>query len=526
MTTDRPAPNASNPAPAGQQAMATKSRQASQDDYDDDEEEYEEEGGSNRFLLFAAVPSWLTSMVFHIIVLLILALIPIAVRTVDNYREITIGDTDKDVEEIEEFEEEEVEKLDMDLDVVVDPQPDTENIQEEPVITPADDLDSAPITVELNPLGDSTAPANDLMREIGSYTGTGLSGRGKAARSGLVRAGGGTKGSEAAVAAALKWFAAHQNMDGSWSFDHRGGPCQGRCGNPGSLKESPNGATGLALLPFLGAGQTHKEGEYKETVKKGLAFLMRRMKVQGGRGSLSEPGGTMYSHGVCSIVLCEACAMTHDKGLMAPAQMSINHIGYAQDPVGGGWRYQDKQAGDTSAVGWQLMALKSAHMAYLQVPPGVVQKASKFLDSTQTESGAKYGYTGPGSGAATTAVGLLSRMYLGWKKDNGALTRGVAFLDSQGPSHSNMYFNYYATQIMRHYEGDTWKKWNPKMRDWLVSTQSKEGHSTGSWYVGGDHGSGRGGRLYTTSMATMILEVYYRHLPIYRKQAAEEDFPL
>ena len=61
--------------------------------------------------------------------------------------------------------------------------------------------------------------------------------------------------------------------------------------------------------------------------------------------------------------------MTNDQSLLQPAQYALNHIVYAQDPVGGGWRYSAKQPGDTSAVGWQLMALKSGHMGYLQVPP-------------------------------------------------------------------------------------------------------------------------------------------------------------
>ena len=171
-------------------------------------------------------------------------------------------------------------------------------------------------------------------------------------------------------------------------------------------------------------------------------------------------------------------------------------------------------------------AFKSGHMAYLNVPPQTIVGASRFLDSVQTDSGSKYGYTGPGAGSATTAVGLLCRMYLGWKKDNGALERGVQFLSNQGPSGGNMYYNYYATQVLRHYEGDEWKKWNDVMRDQLVNSQAKEGPSKGSWHMRGDHGADRGGRLYCTSMATMILEVYYRHMPIYGKQAAEEDFPL
>jgi hypothetical protein len=224
--------------------------------------------------------------------------------------------------------------------------------------------------------------------------------------------------------------------------------------------------------------------------------------------------------------------MTHDRGLMQPAQLSLNHIVWAQDPIGGGWRYAPRTPGDTSVVGWQLMALKSGHMAYLQVPPNTIQGAIKFLDAVQADSGSKYGYTGPGGGQATTAIGLLSRMYLGWKKDHPALQRGAEFLAATGPSKGNMYYNYYATQVLRHYGGEggagseMWDKWNKEMRDWLVESQDQNGHQRGSWNMKGDHGSERGGRIYCTSMATMILEVYYRHMPIYGKQAAEEEFPL
>jgi hypothetical protein len=199
---------------------------------------------------------------------------------------------------------------------------------------------------------------------------------------------------------------------------------------------------------------------------------------------------------------------------------------YAQDPVGGGWRYAPRQAGDTSVVGWQLMALKSGHMAYLKVDPNTIVGAVKFLDTVGIESGAKYGYVDPGAGPATTAVGLLCRMYLGWKKDNPALQRGVQYLSDLKPSKGNMYYNYYATQVLRQNEGEQWDKWNKEMRDWLVESQDKNGHQTGSWHMKGDHGSDAGGRVYCTSMATMILEVYYRHMPLYGKQAAEDDFPL
>jgi hypothetical protein len=117
-------------------------------------------------------------------------------------------------------------------------------------------------------------------------------------------------------------------------------------------------------------------------------------------------------------------------------------------------------------------------------------------------------------------------MYLGWKHEEPALKRGVERISKSGPSTVDMYYNYYATQVMRHFEGEEWKKWNPQMRDQLVNTQAKSGHMEGSWFAGNGHANERGGRLYFTSMATMILEVYYRHLPIYRKQAAEDEFKL
>jgi hypothetical protein len=244
-----------------------------------------------------------------------------------------------------------------------------------------------------------------------------------------------------------------------------------------------------------------------------------------GKGKAYGSGGNLYSQGIAGIVLSESFAMTQDKRLREPAQLALNFIMDAQDPVGGGWRYEPKQPGDTSAVGWQIMALKSGNMAYLNVNPLTIKKSVEFLNAVQADDGASYGYTDPGNGAATSAVGLLCRMYLGWKKDHPALQRGVDRLAKMGPS-NDLYFNYYATQIMHHMEGPNWIAWNEKMRDKLVTAQETKGHMEGSWFkeVDGGHGAGAAGRIYCTSLATMILEVYYRHLPIYGQQSIDEDF--
>ena len=56
------------------------------------------------------------------------------------------------------------------------------------------------------------------------------------------------------------------------------------------------------------------------------------MRVGAQGGALNEPGGQMYAHGLASIALCEAYAMTHDKDLLAPAQAALDFICFAQDP--------------------------------------------------------------------------------------------------------------------------------------------------------------------------------------------------
>ncbi len=480
-------------------------------------------------------PYWLTSLILHMLILVVLALwiLPAPDIIPDAVADLFVEPGEAPEEQLlEEIQQEQLEELDVQVQQVpeLDPQPLTNNVEDETSISPVDDLEAAAVQVDLSDFSDRTAPPNDLLKEIGSYSGNSFQGRGKIARQAMVRQGGGTPGSERAVSNGLKWLARHQNPDGSWNFDHRFGPCQGKCPNHGSMQNAPIGATAMALLPFLGAGQTHKQGAYASVVGAGLYYLARSMQVSEVGGDLRDPGGRMYSHGLATIALCEAYAMTQDKGLFGPAQMAINYTVYAQDPIGGGWRYQPRDRGDTSAVGWQVMALKSGHMGYLHVPPLTAQKASYFLDTVQADGGATYGYTGPGAGEATTAVGLLCRMHLGWKPGDAGLDEGMKWLAARGPSPNNYYYNYYATQAMYQYssaDDEMWDQWNAKMRDKLVNSQFRgAGHLDGSWYTDqGDHGCKVGGRLYCTAMATMILEVYYRYMPIYQQAAVDEAFP-
>ncbi len=117
-------------------------------------------------------------------------------------------------------------------------------------------------------------------------------------------------------------------------------------------------------------------------------------------------------------------------------------------------------------------------------------------------------------------------MYMGVPKEQAGIKAGVEFLSKRGPSTSDLYYSYYATQVMRQYGGPEWEEWNRRLRDSLINLQSPEGsHAAGSWYTQGGH-SEKGGRLYATSLATMILEVYYRHMPLYSQKSSQDDFEI
>jgi hypothetical protein len=393
----------------------------------------------------------------------------------------------------------------------------------DPSVPPASDeaLVAAVTTVE-QPASELLAGSDLKKLPVGnpSVSQT-LAGRDPALRGQLVAREGGTSESEAAVTRALAWLERHQGKSGRWSLNgfNAAGDCNGRCRDLGV--ESDTAATALALLPFLGAGQTHLRGDHTLTVARGLRALMD---MQGSDGDLRGSGsGNMYAHGQATIALCEAYALTQAENLREPAQRAVNFIVAAQHEAGG-WRYRPGEPGDLSVVGWQMMALRSAQMAYLQVPQETFLKATRFLNSVQQgPSTGLYCYM-PGSGPShvMTAEGLLCRQYSGWRRSQPLLVNGVRWLEAnQLPRKetANMYFWYYGTQVMHHMGGEAWEKWNAALRDLLISLQSTGGHEAGSWPPLGGHDS-QGGRLYTTALAACTLEVYYRHLPLYRGAAA------
>jgi len=333
-----------------------------------------------------------------------------------------------------------------------------------------------------------------------------------------VRGKGGSPASEAAVERGLAWLALHQANDGSWRFDLDGCRCEGACRDPGTLS-STTASTAIALLPFLGAGNTHLEGRHQETVSRGIYYLLSRMQHTPRGGDLCE--GTMYGHGIATLVLAEALGMTGDDLLRKPCRDAVRFIETSQDVHGGGWRYLPGQAGDITVTTWQVAALRSAGLAGVETSSPTFEGARRFLDSVATQKGAAYGYRTPAAAPCTSAIGLLCRLYTGWGPDREPLQRGITALARPGPKPQAIYQNFYLAQALIQTDHPVWPRWNSRNRDQIVALQARVGHETGSWFFA-DRETAPGGRLAHTALAVLTLEVYYRLLPIYRQEAVTD----
>jgi hypothetical protein len=358
---------------------------------------------------------------------------------------------------------------------------------------------------------------------------------------------GGSKASESAVDAALRWFKKHQGPDGQWALETYQNNCTeapkcepGQC--PwGTVAGANNGCTGYALLCYLGAGYDHRmPSKYRQTVQKGIDWLVAQQKPDGSFGR-------NYEQGIATMALAEAYAMTNDPALKDPAQRGVNVIMARQvktdanDPYSAlAWDYQaaNLQRTDASVTGWCVMALKSARAAGLDCGESMAgvthwlklvwqdsNPTFATLDPYKDTSRIPYAWN-PTTKACDfrtdrdlTCVGALCAIFLGHHQGDIMLeTMCNHILNKQLPTGTptNFYYVYYNTLTMFQMGGDRWEKWNRTVRDLLVGSQRKgDGCFDGSWnpadgkFIGFENG-----RILTTAYGCLSLEVYYRYLPV------------
>jgi hypothetical protein len=495
------------------------------------------EESSHERLVKKHLPAWVASGAIHLLIALLLFMV-FGGRIADARQNTTVLNTTTEKETEDEQKSLVVEEagfnsqIEPSLNIEKEAERTVEGIvANEPIGAPDPSRDGGIGSVPPGLSADLAAPGSpgeSGMNSPGAGSGSNfanssLIGRTAASRKALVDQIGGSDESERAVARGLAWLARQQKPNGSWVFD-------------GTSSADTIAATGMALLPFLAAGETHKGGrKYQQTVLRALQYLLSQQRSDGG---FNGAGVTMYSHAIATIALNEAYGMTRDKNLiLRPAQAATSFIVMKQGSDGS-WGYAPSTNGDTSIVGWQIQALKAGVLAKdIVVPDKTLADAVKFLEKVASGSRkAVYGYTAPNGapGTSLTAVGLLCRYYVSkWGPGHASLADGVDGLLKRGPNKApalpDMYYFYYATQVLHFAEGDEWKTWNEGplvngrrqggMRDWLISLQDlKEGPSFGSWKPDGAIVGGNCGRIGTTALSLLTLEVYYRHLPLYKRE--------
>jgi len=450
------------------------------------------------------------SVILHI--LLVIALVKFVVfDTREGQTEIEVAMMEMetvDIEDVLDEIEEEIEPLDFEMDIDM---PDVDVDVETP--TEPEDFTQPEANVEFTAL--------DVQNMDSPLTMQGLySGRSAAGRAARLRQYGGRWGkhTEAAVIKALNWLKENQLENGSWAH---GGPS--------------TAMTGLGILTFLAHGETVDSENYGPTVLRAIQYLLGQLKPD---GHFKDTGGQhSYGNAIGAYAVSEAFAMTRIPDLREAMNRSIQVIVNGQQP-GGGWDYGYKQGArrDTSVIGWQVQALKAAQLAGSSIEglQESLDKAINELPSVYNPEVGSFGYTERGgANLSSTSLSMTSIALLCYQLTGNARrpeARGAIQLmeaarcDWENPDRYAMYRWYYYTQIKFQHGGGTWSDWNNQFAPQYVRNQNEDGSWTSP---SGKLGAGGGsevnyGPAYSTTLAALALQVYYRLLPTFAVQDKQE----
>lgn len=474
-------------------------------------------------------PWLMLSIVVHALVFLLLYLMPN--EPLKQEEPPIVLTPPEEVQEIEELEEPEEE-------------PEPEETQEEPVLQDTEVTDVTEETVEnFEDVTDvdvkqSAFDSNQWNSAVGLGGGAGgkYGGRGGGRGKGFK----GGKQTARAIEDALKWLKDHQDEDGRWDADDfmkhdtEGEPCDG----PGTSVHDI-GVTGLALLAFLGDGNTLVNGPYKDVVKSGVRWLRMQQDPDSGLFGTNNSNEFIYNHAIAALAMVEAYGLSEYSVLRKNAQGGINYLEYHRNPYNV-WRYQPRDGdNDTSVTGWAVMAYKSAKDFDLEVNEKAFEMAETWFDAMTDPATGRTGYTERGGlssrragdhstlfprekGECMTGVSLLIRFFLGKNPDDDKMMGQQAdLLLKKQPSWNEKdgsidhYYWYYATYALYQMGGRHWTAWEKALKPAVVDSQRGDGNFKGSWDAIGAWGED-GGRVYSTALLCLTLEAYYRYTRLVR----------
>ena len=337
-----------------------------------------------------------------------------------------------------------------------------------------------------------------------------------------------------AIDQALTWLQRHQDPAGFWDCDEFATQCENnRCEGRGSALHDV-GVTGLSVLAFVGAGHSHMDGPYRDTLRRALRYLKSVQDQHDGCFGSKTGTQFLYDHAIATLAMVECYYATREPLLRAPAQSGLDFVVRAQNP-GEAWRYAVPGNGenDSSITGWMLFALYAGSDAGLDVDPVAIRDGMNYLERMTDPNSWRTGYLVRGSlparedemhedwpaseSESLTAVAALARFFDGQTLENSPALRGAIHRIRQSPPRWNQspstvdyYYWYYGSYVMFQAAGKPWQEWQRSLLDTVVRHQRRDGDEAGSWDANVDPWGHRGGRVYATAINALCLEVYYR----------------
>jgi len=313
------------------------------------------------------------------------------------------------------------------------------------------------------------------------------------------------RNAENSILRGLRWLASVQESDGRW--DSR---------KWGANQDADAAVSGLALLAFLGHGNTDRSGEFRTNVFRALEYLESVQKPDG------HFGRRFYTQGICTMATAQAYAMSGTKRWGAVAQKSLDYCAVNQNP-NGGWDYTGSNPNrvDTSVTAWVVLGIKSGVIAGLDVPEEATDRIRRWSSESLNADGTT-GYTkvigGQGTSAGTpsmTAAATVGRIFTGWQATE--VHKAMEYINRHGVNINDLYYTYYASLAMFQIGSDFWDQWKESLCEPLERVQARQPGNEfyGSWPPDTKWG-GHGGRVYTTALSIMCLEAPYIYEPMLR----------
>lgn len=367
---------------------------------------------------------------------------------------------------------------------------------------------------------------------------------------------GGSGETEDAVHMGLAWLARVQDTDGRWDSDGFMKHYLGDASYHDQLQEGVGlarndiGLTGLCMLAFTGAGYSDKTGKYKEAVGRARGYLLQNQRVIDGGFGLQDAGRriTNYGHALATFALTDLYLLTGDERLRVPMTRALEYLLSVQGP-GGGWDYDQRypdarddwrpgERNDLSITGWVVLALVAAREANFEVPRDNLRRLAGYLkECTRADGSAEYANVGVRRGQrglAMMGASNVSRRLLGEPGDSLIQQKQLERMadyppdwdDSRNIFGSNLYYWYYGSIAMLLSKEDNgherWREWNIALKKTLLDNQVKSGARRGSFDPVSHWARNGGGRVYSTALGVLNLEIYYRYEPEYLRVRATE----